>query len=276
MNQPQENLPVVGAAMPIEHLPAHRDWLLAHNRDLEIQDPFHPEFLDGDWTEAIQKVKEALTGYTGRMGIHGPFDGLALMSFDPEVRALASNRLTQALNFAGEIGATHMVVHSPISAFGHAFVPYQPVYKKEDFIARFHQTLAQPLKRAQQIGCTLVVENIQDLNPALWMELIRSFQSEYVKASVDVGHAFIMHQYGGASPDAFVREAGHLLGHMHLQDTDGLTDRHWQPGKGNINWYALFEALRSVESQPRMIIEARNYDDIAPSAAYFHQHGFAS
>lgn len=275
MNQPQVNLPRVGAAMPIALLPTYRDWLLDGNRDLEIQDPFRPEFLDGDWTEAVQAVKTALSGYSGRMGIHGPFDGLALMSFDPEVRAVSSNRLTQALNFAGEIDATHMVVHSPISAFGHAFVPYQPAYKKEDFIGRFHQTLELPLKKAEQIGCTLVVENIQDLNPALWIELIRSFNSEYVRASIDVGHAFIMHQYGGAPPDAFVREAGNMLAHLHLQDTDGLTDRHWRLGKGNVNWYALFDALKSIESQPRHILEMRNYDDIVPAAAYLKQNGLA-
>jgi sugar phosphate isomerase/epimerase len=279
MNQPPENLPVVGAAMPIELLPVYRNWLLEDNRDLEIQDPFRPEFLDGDWEPAVQQVKATLDGFTGRVGIHGPFDGLALMSFDPKVRALSSDRLCQALEFAGAIHATHMVVHSPITAFGHPFVPYQPAYKISDLFARVHQTLEKPLKMAEAIGCTLVMENIQDLNPTLWVALVRSFKSDFVRASVDVGHAFIMHQYGGASPDAFVREAGSLLGHLHLQDTDGLTDRHWQPGKGNLNWYALFDALKSSEvngAKPRLIIEVRDYDDIAPAAAYFKQQGLAT
>ena len=269
------SLPTLGAAMPIDQLETHTDWLKSQQRDLEIQDPFRPDVLDGNWKPLAQRAKQLLSGYTGRMGIHGPFDGLALMSIDPKVSQVAASRLLQALDFAEEIGATHMVVHSPFMAFGHAFVPTSPYYERSKMIERVHKTIENVLPRAEQIKCTLVIENIQDMHPTPWLELIRSFKSEYVRASIDVGHAFLMHRIGGASPDAFVREAGELLAHVHLQDTDGLSDRHWCPGNGNLNWYALFSALHALPHRPRLILELHDYAEIGTGAQYLAERKLA-
>lgn len=35
-----------------------------------------------------------------------------------------------------------------------------------------------------------------------------------------------------------------------IQDADGHADRHWRPGKGTINWVAVFEALRDSGANP--------------------------
>jgi sugar phosphate isomerase/epimerase len=132
------------------------------------------------------------------------------------------------------------------------------------------------VKRAEQIGCTIVIENIFDTSPALWLDLIRSFNSPHVRASIDVGHAYIMHKMGGAPPDAFVRAAGDLLAHVHVQDTDGLSDRHWCPGDGHINWFALFDALSSVTSTPRLVLELHDYAQVQRGAAFLADHGFVA
>ena len=258
----------IGAALPVNQLEAHRDWLIDKQRDLEIQDPFRPEVLDGDWRAVAKAAKQALRNYTGRLGIHGPFEGLTIMSMDPKVQELVHTRLMQGLDFAEEIGATHMVVHSPWVNLGHPFVPMSPYYKQADMIARAHHAIGSVVKRAASIGCMLVIENIFDTNPALWIELVRSFASDAVRASIDVGHAFVMHRMGGAPPDAFVRAAGPLLSHVHIQDTDGLSDRHWCPGDGEMNWFALFDALRSLDQSPRLLLELHDYARVRDGAAW--------
>ncbi len=268
------NPPVLGAAMPIAQLAAHQAWILEHNRDLEIQNAFDPKFLDSDKTDAVSEVKRALAGYTGRMGIHGPFEGINVSSIDAEVRAVATKRMCQALVFAGRIGATHMVWHSPVVTFGHPFIQISPAYDVAAYLERVHDTLKEPLRMATEIGCTLVMENIMDSNPAVWMMVVRSFNSANLRASIDVGHSFIMHRTGGASPDAFVREAGAMLEHVHLQDTDGLSDRHWMPGSGTLNWYALFDALKRLSHTPRLIIEVRDHSEIIPGAQWLAARGF--
>ncbi|MBW8854191.1 MAG: sugar phosphate isomerase/epimerase, partial [Bradyrhizobium sp.] len=47
--------PVLGAALSIKSIPAHRDWLLERQRDLEIQDFFRADLLDGDWRSAASE-----------------------------------------------------------------------------------------------------------------------------------------------------------------------------------------------------------------------------
>jgi sugar phosphate isomerase/epimerase len=268
-------LPKIGAALPIEALPTYREWLIAGQRDLEIQDPFNPAVLDNDWQPLIKQAKELLDGYSGRMGIHGPFMSLTILARDSKVRTLVSDRLRQGLEFAAELGATHMVMHSPFDFFGSPFLPHSSGHGLGEQLQLIHATLEPAVTMAKEIGCLLVIENIYDTNPAPLLTLVRSLASDYVRMSLDTGHAMIKHQIGGPSPDQWVREAGELLAHIHVQDSDGQIDRHWQPGAGNINWYALFEALRSLQHQPRLLLELRNKDEIFQGAQWLIDRGLA-
>ena len=75
--------PIVGAALTKQTLALHRDWILEKQRDLEIQDFFSSETLDGDWRSVGAEIRRLLDGYTGRLGIHGPFWGFKIDSQDP-------------------------------------------------------------------------------------------------------------------------------------------------------------------------------------------------
>lgn len=268
--------PVVGAAMPIALLPTYRDWLLEGQRDLEIQDvAIRPELLDGDWSGLVRQARATLDGYTGRLGIHGPYDGLTLLSRDPRARALMTDRLRQAIEFGAALGASHLVCHSPFIFFGGPFLPHSAAFEQADQIKLIQAVIEPVLPLAQQAHITLMIEDIQDKNPAPLLAVIRSFNSEHVRLSIDTGHAYITHLAGGPTPDGWVRAAGELLGHVHLQDSDGQFDRHWAPGDGAINWYALFDALASLAHQPRLIIELRNRDHIGRGAAWLAAHDLA-
>lgn len=270
-----KQLPTVGAAMRVEMLAQHRDWLIAGQRDLELQDPISTELLDGDWRGRARQARELLDGYTGRLGIHAPFKDLPLLGRDPKIRSIVSERLLTALAFAAEVGATHMVLHSPFELFGHILMHNARGFGRAEKIAMVHTTLADVFPTAQQAGCMLVFENIFDTNPEPLLDLVRSFQSEYVRMSLDTGHAMITHRLGGPTPDAWVREAGALLGHVHLQDSDGFWDRHWLPGDGNLNWVALFQALGMLEQQPRLLIEIHKQTEIQRAAHRLIERGLA-
>lgn len=266
-------LAFVGAAMPVAALSDNREWLIEGQRDLEIQDPFRPELLDGDWRGVVRQARDLLDGYTGRVGIHGPFMSLNILGYDPKIRAVVAERLLQGIAFAAELGATHMVVHSPFMFFGSPFLPHAPANRLADDIAVVHATLDPVVVAAQQAGCTLVIENIQDTNPAPLLALVRSFDTAQVQMSLDVGHALLMQRIGGPTPDQWVREAGPLLAHVHLQDSDGHLDRHWMPGRGSLNWYALFEALGTLAHRPRLLLELREKAEIRAGAAYLAERG---
>src|SRR3569623_1799442 len=110
-------LPILGAALTINSIPAHREWLLERQRDHEIQDFVYPEMLDGDWRATADRIKAMLDGHTGRRGIHGPFWGFKIDSQDPMIRGMVTKRLLQGLEIVEHLGATHMVVHSPYTTW---------------------------------------------------------------------------------------------------------------------------------------------------------------
>ncbi|MER3556215.1 MAG: sugar phosphate isomerase/epimerase [Meiothermus sp.] len=267
--------PVLGAALPIERLAEYRDWLLEHGgRDLEIQDGFLPEVLDGDWKPRVAQAQQVLEGYTGRLGIHGPYDGYWLATSDPALRRFIAGRYRRALAFAADLGASHMVLHSPFLFFGHPQVAHTPAAGLAQQLDYAHDTLQELLPIAQDLGLTLVIENIRDTHPAPLLELVRSFDSPQVRMSLDTGHAYLMHQIGGPPPSQWVHTAGQWLGHVHLQDNDGLLDRHWQPGQGNVHWASFFEALAQSPAQPRLILEVRGHQ-VLPAATWLTQQGLA-
>jgi sugar phosphate isomerase/epimerase len=270
----QTDLPVVGAAMRLRDLPQYIDWLVADQRDLEIQDPGYPDYLDSDWQQEAREGRALLTerGYSGRLGVHAAYEGLELFTRDKKVQAVVRERYLESLAFGAQLGATHMVIHSPLVSFGNAFASYYPAPRLQQMIDVAQEILAPVLTVAAQNQCVLVIECILDKSPYPLLQLVRSFNSDYVRLSVDVGHAFIMHQDGGASPDEWIATAGDLLGHVHLQDNNGSADYHWAIGDGNINWRAVFWALRQIPAQPRLCIEVR---DVMRSIQHLQQLGVA-
>ena len=72
-----------------------------------------------------------------------------------------------------------------------------------------------------------------------------------------------------------VQRAGARLGHVHLQDSDGYADRHWQLGQGTILWPSVFDAIRETGATPRLIIELRDKAGVIPSARHLAALGLA-
>ncbi len=249
---------LVGAARKSDGLEEILDWILEDNRDLEIQDPC-TGILDSDWSSIAEHINSQLDGYTGRLGIHGAYDGIYLGSSDTLVQQLAQKRILQSLDFAEAIGARQCVVHSPFLFFGSHQACHSPSTDLEASIGRVQDTMQPLLEKAASIECVLVMENIFDRNPAPLRALLERIDSPYLKRSIDTGHAAITERCGnGPSPEFWIREAGDLLRHLHLQDTNGEYDYHWTPGRGTLNWPGIFAALNEIEPSPHLILEIKD------------------
>jgi sugar phosphate isomerase/epimerase len=267
------SLPVLGAAMPLDALEIHRDWLFEKQRDLELQSFVEADVLNGDWTPLADRAKRLLDGHTGRLGIHGPFWGFVIASQDPDIRDVVKKRLGQALDVCAHIGATQMVIHSPYTTWSYNNLDNNNG-EREKITEYCHLTLRDAVKRAEDIGLTMVIENIEDIDPHIRVGLADSFNSPAVAVSIDTGHAHYAHGSTGAPPvDYYVHAAGNRLQHVHLQDADGYADRHWSLGEGTVRWHAVFAALSKLESNPRLIIEIKDKSKIPASAAHIASLG---
>lgn len=250
-------LPLLGVALRGDSLAVLRDWVLDTGRPVEIQDFAGPGELSGNLGPKVALWRNALAGHTGPIGLHGPFFGLDLANPDAEIRAIIQARFMAALGVAEALGATQMVLHSPFT--------YWQVLNRANFpeirpnlMAAAADCLAPVLERASGIGCLVVIENIDDTDPADRVELVRRIDHPNLAVSLDTGHADLAHGCHRAPPVVdFIAAAGTHLAHVHLQDTDGYADRHWHPGEGRIPWRPVFDALAALPAPPRLILEVR-------------------
>lgn len=269
------NLPIVGAALNIVQFIEMRDVMFALDRDLELQDFHNPQVLDTDYSALVDSAKKALDGYRGRHGIHGPFWDLPLATWDPMIRRVIHDRMFKALGICEALGSTHMVIHSPYLEWDHRNIMHYP-NAKEGIFERFRETMMPVVKRAEDVGTTLMLENISDIDPTFRVELAASLTSEALQISVDTGHAHYAHGVCGAPPvDHFIKAAGNALQHVHLQDADGYADRHWALGEGTIRWQSVFRAIEQLSSKPRLIIEVYGDQSVERSITYLQEYGLA-
>ncbi|MDP5085227.1 MAG: sugar phosphate isomerase/epimerase [Yoonia sp.] len=258
----------IGACVRATEITTCRDWLFEADRDIELQDFMTHAALTTEYDDRIAAAKGALAGHRGRVGIHGPYEGLDIDNKDAELRPLITARFLRALMAAEAVGARQMVLHSPYRAWYQNNRLAAPAYAQEK-LDRVHMVLDPVVKRAAETGITLVIENIEDVDPATRRALVDSFDSPAVALSIDTGHAQLARRAAGAPPvDYFVRDAGSQLAHVHLQDVDGHADRHWAPGEGEIEWAAVFRALADCDSAPHLVLELRNKADIPKGFAY--------
>jgi sugar phosphate isomerase/epimerase len=271
----------IGAALKVADLPKYRDWLIADQRDLEIQDFYSTETLLGDWEGLVAKAKSLLDGFEGRLGIHGPFYDVPMNCNDPELMPIVTRRFMTGLRAAIALGASQMVVHSPFTIWDDKNYGDKPgsgnrPSLKDSIISACHEVMAPVVRHAEDHGVTLVIENCDDISPLDRLDLARSFDSAAVKVSIDTGHAHNSHCAQGAVPvDYFIVAAGEWLSHVHLQDTDGFADRHWAPGRGTINWGSVFAALAASPANPHVVLELRDRDEIPDAMAYLTGAGLA-
>lgn len=168
-----------------------------------------------------------------------------------------------------------MVIHSPYTTWGHNQLGADSK-AREEVLALAHNSLLPAVRRAEGLGVTLVIENIEDKDPMDRVVLARSFSSPAGKVSLDTGHALYAHASTGAPPvDNDVAAAGELLAHAPIQDTDGYADRHWAPGDGAVNWRAVFTALAKLPQRPRLNIEIKDTTRRRPGAAFLQAAGLA-
>jgi len=170
------------------------------------------------------------------------------ISADASVREAGLNRIRQAIDMCAASGATHLCgpLHSALGEFtGRG--------RTEDEWKWGQETLAKAADYAQQQNVTLVVEYLNRfecyfLNCAEdCARFTREVNHPNLKMMYDSFHANIEEKNIGEA----VRACADQLVHVHISENDRST-----PGEGGVNWDATFAALKEVNYDGWMVIEA--------------------
>jgi len=140
---------------------------------------------------------------------------------------------------------------------------------------RFAQGLERVLPRARERGVTLAIEP----EPGLYIESAAeylAFKNEFfrdephIKMNCDIGHLFCV----GEDPAHVIRSMSEQVAHVHMEDIGAnRVHQHLTPGKGVIDFRAIFSALNDVRYDGWVTVELYPYETTAAGvakAAYEH------
>jgi len=180
--------------------------------------------------------------------IHPPIGATNLGALDEDHRQASVAEISACFEPYAALGGGAAIVHPS----GSGVAPNKSLEWDEGnraaHLDAFRRSLDELLRMAETLGIRLACENMPSHGrprPGVLMEEVRAVIDGYpdeVGLCLDTGHAYM----SGLDPAAEARIAGERLMALHLQDTDGVADRHWMPGQGDVDWAELYAALTTM------------------------------
>jgi sugar phosphate isomerase/epimerase len=222
---------------------------------------WNPDYLRDYYTDAtIKNLKSVLAGEGIALSqfVSTPHD---LSSADPGKREAAVSHWKRTVDVGVELGAPIInmvsahafamkdsqeiprITTKPLVQTFAAKVPRGVDWDKnfDDYVAGLKQCAAH----CEKAGVMMSIEP----HPARYvantdgaLRLLEHVNSKAVGINFDPSHTFPV----GDFPNISVYRLGKKIIHCHVSDNDGVTNVHWRPGMGKIDWTAMFQALKDV------------------------------
>ena len=181
---------------------------------------------------------------------------------DPALRELRIQHTLDSIELAAEFGAKTVSLQPGGTMIGTSI-------DRAEAGRRFAEGLSRVVESARRHDVTLAIEP----EPGLFIETSREyfeFKHEFfkdeplVKMNCDVGHLFCV----GEDPAAVIRAMPDQVAHVHLEDIgENRVHQHLTPGKGAIDFDAIFDALRAIGYGGWVTVELYPYETTAAGVA---------
>lgn len=97
------------------------------------------------------------------------------------------------------------------------------------------------------------------------LRLLEHVDSPAMGINFDPSHTYPV----GDFPNVTVYRLNRHIKHCHVSDNDAVTNVHWRPGMGKINWVQMFEALKDIGYDGVISIELEDVPGVARGPSYF-------
>lgn len=94
------------------------------------------------------------------------------------------------------------------------------------------------------------------------LRLLERVGSDAIGINYDPSHTFPV----GDFPNIAVYQLGKKILHVHASDNDGVTNVHWRPGRGKIDWTQFMQALKDVGFDGTISIELEDVPGVSRGA----------
>ena len=163
-----------------------------------------------------------------------PFEEVNIASLDEGIRKRTVDGLSEIIRRTGDAGISLAVIHPSA----------EPNEEKDRprHLMQAKASLARLSEVCRQNGVTLAVEDLPRSclgnSSAELLELISVDPS--LRVCFDTNHLLF------EDPVHFVRALGDKIVTVHVSDYDFVNERHWLPGEGKADFYAILSALDEV------------------------------
>ena len=214
---------------------------------VDFQSFCHTEniFFDGtvrDMEKLLKRVKIAAENAGIEISqTHGPWRWPPQDATE-EDRSERFEKMVRSLEGTAMVGCTDMVIH-PVMPFGDNQNP-----DPERFMEINLEFFNRLTLKAREYGVTIDFENMPMpaltlASPHQILDFAKQIDSPYFRVCLDTGHCTMLK----VDPGQAVREIGkQYLRVLHVHDNNGVSDLHWLPETGVIDWKNFSAALHEI------------------------------
>ncbi len=229
----------------------------------EYNDFFVPKLLDD--AAALRARISFWRGFGREKRVdtmHGVFYDVTVHSDDDRIRGVSETRVRQSVEIAQELELRGVVFHTNlIPNFKSAFYLDNWLEKNAAFFTKL-------CAENPEIG--IWMENMFDTEPDMLRALAERMAGvENFGLCYDRAHAEVF----GGGPAGWLEALAPYIRHMHINDNDGLTDRHDPVGTGRIDWRGFDAALRARGVEASVLVETTALEKQRLSLEYMKANG---
>ena len=193
-----------------------------------------------------------------RLTLHAPFQDLLPGALDELILYSSRRRLGQAFRLVPVFKPVTIVCH-----LGFEAKLYQG--DRGNWLERSAATWKEFAALAATHGVTVMLENVYEPDPNLFVQLLNLVNAPNLQVCLDVGH---LQAFGGGDFDHWLHTLWPLIGQVHLHDNRGDQDEHLALGQGTVPLASVLNFLASRDRQPLVTLEPHQEGSLTPSLEY--------
>lgn len=160
-----------------------------------------------------------------------PFEELDISSPNSQIRERTIDILSKQIRRAASIGIDKFIIHPSAE-------PYTDE-EREEHIAIAAESLKKLSEIAVSVGGVLCVENL----PRTCLSRCSSDMLKLISLDDNLKVCFDTNHLLLEDPIAFIKRLASKIVTIHVSDYDFINERHWLPGEGKLDFYAIYHAL---------------------------------
>jgi sugar phosphate isomerase/epimerase len=210
----------------------------------------------------VDAYRAELAEWRAPLAMHGPFVDVVVHSSDRRMAEASRSRVTECLEAAALIGASHVVFHTGM------IFPVKPGTRWKRAAAVQGGFWRETLERFP--GVTVCLENLWEPGPEPLRAVLDAAAHPRLKVCFDVGHA---HVYGRETAEGWLEALGADVVYVHVNDNAGEEDSELPLGRGAIDWPRFFTAVAALPAPPLTVIEVATLDEVRESIRFLESSG---